>query len=110
MGVKDGYYGTSRPSAGQYDVGASEFSGKPTSSDSPNKNPTVDAGSDNSLRLPINSITLTASGADTDGKVVSYQWTKESGPSATLKEASGQKTIGKGHDQRYLRLLSNGER
>ena len=87
-GVKDGYYGVSRPSAGKYDVGASEYSGAPSGG---NQAPTVDAGSDNTLKLPLNSITLTANAADPDGNIDSYAWTKKSGPSATLNNASTEK-------------------
>ena len=88
-GVNDGYYGTSRPSAGQYDIGACEYSGSPTGET--NKSPTVSAGSNNTLKLPVNSVTLTASASDPDGSIASYAWTKKSGPSATLNETSSQK-------------------
>jgi hypothetical protein len=44
--------------------------------------PTANAGSDKSITFPINSVTLSGSGADKDGSIVSYQWTKISGPSS----------------------------
>jgi major membrane immunogen (membrane-anchored lipoprotein) len=44
--------------------------------------PTANAGSDKLITLPINSVTLSGSGADKDGSIVSYQWTKISGPSS----------------------------
>lgn len=48
-----------------------------------NVNPSVDAGPDVFIRLPQSSVTLTASGTDANGTIVSYQWTKVSGPAAT---------------------------
>ena len=45
---------------------------------------TVNAGSDQTLTLPKNSTTLTASASDPDGSVASYQWVKVSGPNANL--------------------------
>ncbi|GAA0894018.1 hypothetical protein GCM10009122_36980 [Fulvivirga kasyanovii] len=47
-------------------------------------NPTANAGPDQSITLPTNSITLSGSGSDPDGTIVSYAWTRISGPSATL--------------------------
>ena len=88
-GVTDGYYGTSRPAGGQYDIGASEYSGARSSGS--NQPPTVDAGSSQALTLPVNYTTLTASASDPDGSIASYAWTKKSGPSASLENASTQK-------------------
>ena len=48
----------------------------------PNIPPVANAGPDNSITLPINSLTVSGSGSDADGTVVSYQWTKISGPSS----------------------------
>ncbi len=50
----------------------------------PNKPPTANAGTDQTMTLPIDSITLTGSGNDSDGTIASYLWTKISGPSATI--------------------------
>src|SRR5664280_2020334 len=47
----------------------------------PNQPPLANAGSDWTITLPINSLTLSGSGSDVDGIVVGYQWTKISGPS-----------------------------
>ncbi|UII30977.1 tandem-95 repeat protein [Fulvivirga ulvae] len=47
-------------------------------------NPTANAGPDQSITLPTNSITLSGSGSDPDGTIVSYSWTRISGSSATL--------------------------
>lgn len=42
--------------------------------------PTAAAGTDQSITLPVSSVSLTGSGIDTDGNIVGYQWTKISGP------------------------------
>lgn len=47
----------------------------------PNIAPTVNAGSDTSINLPLSEVTLNGSATDTDGSIASYQWTKISGPS-----------------------------
>ena len=47
----------------------------------PNKAPVANAGNDVTITLPVNSVTLNGSGSDTDGKIVSYSWSKVSGPS-----------------------------
>ena len=85
-GVIDGYYGTSRPSGGQYDVGASEY----TTASNSNKLPTVNAGSDKNVTLPVASIELIAEATDSDGDISSYQWIKKSGPSASLKNTDSK--------------------
>ena len=53
-----------------------------------NTAPTVNAGADKVLQLPVNSITLTGTATDTEGAISSYLWTKVSGPAATLTNAS----------------------
>jgi hypothetical protein len=45
-----------------------------------NQLPVVNAGSDQTITLPVNSVTLNASANDPDGSIASYQWTKVSGP------------------------------
>ncbi|MBS1738509.1 MAG: tandem-95 repeat protein, partial [Bacteroidetes bacterium] len=47
----------------------------------PNKPPVANAGSDQAITLPISTVSLKGSGTDEDGTVVSYTWTKVSGPS-----------------------------
>jgi predicted esterase len=47
-----------------------------------NVNPVANAGANKTITLPTNSITLTGSGTDQDGKIVSYKWTQSSGPTA----------------------------
>jgi len=46
----------------------------------PNQMPSADAGADINITLPTNSATLSGSGSDPDGSIVSYQWAKISGP------------------------------
>jgi hypothetical protein len=45
-----------------------------------NKTPSVNAGNDQTVTLPVNSVALTGSGSDSDGTISSYLWTKVSGP------------------------------
>lgn len=54
-----------------------------------NQAPTVNAGSDKTLSLPTNSLTLNGSASDPDGSISVYKWSKVNGPSATL---SGEST------------------
>ncbi len=49
-----------------------------------NQPPTVNAGSDKWLTLPVTTTTLNATASDVDGSIVSYQWIKTWGPAATL--------------------------
>ena len=53
-----------------------------------NKNPSANAGSDKFLTLPQNSVSLTGNGSDSDGSIASYAWSKVSGPSVTMSNAS----------------------
>jgi hypothetical protein len=46
--------------------------------------PVVSAGSDKTLTLPTNSVTITGTATDPDGTISAYAWTKVSGGSATL--------------------------
>ncbi|KAA9039313.1 T9SS type A sorting domain-containing protein [Ginsengibacter hankyongi] len=48
----------------------------------PNISPVANAGADQTIKLPVNSVTLSGSGTDSDGTVVSYEWTEISGPSS----------------------------
>jgi gliding motility-associated-like protein len=50
--------------------------------------PIADAGADVSIKLPINTVTLTGSGSDADGTIAGYLWEKLSGPAATLANAT----------------------
>jgi len=53
-----------------------------------NVNPSVTLGDDIFVRLPLSSLTLTATAADQDGTIVTFLWSKESGPSVTLSGAT----------------------
>ena len=48
----------------------------------PNIPPVANAGADQTITLPTNSLTITGGGSDADGTVAGYQWTKISGPSS----------------------------
>lgn len=60
-----------------------------------NAAPVANAGSDNTITLPTNSVTLTGSGTDSDGTVASYAWSKLSGPagSTITSPASASTTV-----------------
>ncbi len=58
------------------DIGYAEFGS------SSNLPPTANAGPNQTITLPTNTVTLTGSGTDPDGTVVAYLWTKVSGPAA----------------------------
>ena len=45
-----------------------------------NQTPTANAGTDQTITLPTNNVTLTGSGTDPDGTITAYLWTKISGP------------------------------
>lgn len=49
-----------------------------------NSVPLVSAGTDKTLTLPTNTVVLSGSATDSDGTIVSYLWTKSSGPDAIL--------------------------
>ncbi len=53
----------------------------------PNQPPVANAGADLTITLPVNSVTLNGAATDGDGSIISYQWTKISGP-ATFTIAS----------------------
>ena len=48
----------------------------------PNQAPAANAGLDQNITLPLNTANLIGSGSDPDGSIISYQWTKISGPAA----------------------------
>lgn len=59
--------------------------------------PSANAGSNQTITLPANSVTLTGSGSETNGSIVSYSWTQVSGPStATLSSAAQSSTVASG--------------
>ncbi len=58
------------------------------STSSSNKAPTVNAGADVNLTLPASTARLYGKASDPDGSIKSYKWTKISGPSANLSNAT----------------------
>jgi len=48
----------------------------------PNQPPVANAGADQTITLPINSVVLNGSANDPDGTITSYAWSKVSGPNA----------------------------
>jgi RHS repeat-associated protein len=50
--------------------------------------PTANAGADQTIALPTNSLSLYGSGSDADGTISSYAWSQISGSSATLTNAN----------------------
>jgi Secretion system C-terminal sorting domain/PKD domain/Right handed beta helix region/Bacterial Ig domain/Bacterial Ig-like domain len=60
----------------------------------PNQSPTASAGTDVTIILPTNSVTLLGSGTDPDGTIVGYSWTKTSGPTQlTILTPNSPQTI-----------------
>ena len=58
-----------------------------------NQTPVAKAGSDKTITLPTNKVTLNGgSSSDSDGSIASYKWTKLSGPSTYAFSASGSKS------------------
>jgi len=51
----------------------------------PNQPPVANAGPDQSITLPVNSIQLNGTGEDADGEIVAYQWVQLNGPSNVLQ-------------------------
>lgn len=54
-----------------------------------NKVPIADAGTSDTITLPIKTITLAGSGTDADGNIVAYLWSQVAGPRATSIENPG---------------------
>jgi dienelactone hydrolase len=55
---------------------------------SENEAPVVDAGSDQTIKLPTNSVTLEGKASDRDGKITAYKWKQVSGGNARLRDIS----------------------
>lgn len=55
-----------------------------------NQLPTANAGTNQSVTLPANSVTISGSGNDPDGNIASYLWTKVSGPAQFSIATSSQ--------------------
>ncbi len=75
--------------------------------------PTANAGPNQTITLPTNTVTLAGSGTDPDGTIVAYLWTKISGPAAgtiTNPASAGTTVTGlvQGTYQLELRVTDNG--
>jgi hypothetical protein len=57
-----------------------------------NQSPTVNAGTDKTITLPTNSVTLTGTASDPDGTIASYLWTKVSGTGGTITTSNAAST------------------
>ncbi len=58
-----------------------------------NQAPTANAGIDQNITLPVNTVSTNGSGTDPDGTIASYQWVKISGPaSGTIVNATSATT------------------
>jgi len=55
----------------------------------PNVAPIADAGNDQTVTLPTNSVTLSGSGIDANGTIVGYSWKQIAGPSESVIVAPG---------------------
>lgn len=55
----------------------------------PNISPVVNAGTDKTILLPLDSVTLTGTGGDPDGTIVSWLWSQLSGPSVAVFGSAG---------------------
>lgn len=59
-----------------------------------NKAPVADAGTSQTIKLPVNSVTLNGSASsDPDGTIVSYSWVKSTGGSASIANPNNSSTI-----------------
>lgn len=54
--------------------------------------PIANAGSDQSITWPVNSVSLSGSGTDADGVIVAYNWSKLSGANAVIANPNSQNT------------------
>lgn len=54
--------------------------------------PTANAGPDQTIQLPTNSVSVTGSGTDSDGSISSYLWSKVSGGSVTITNPTSAST------------------
>jgi lysophospholipase L1-like esterase/predicted esterase len=59
----------------------------------PNHAPSSNAGSDISIQLPQNTVTLAGSGSDPDGTIASVQWTQVSGASTVIVSPTNNSTV-----------------
>lgn len=57
-----------------------------------NQIPTVNAGADATIQLPISSVVLNGSAVDSDGSIVAYKWSKIGGGNAVIASPASAKT------------------
>lgn len=57
---------------------------------STNQPPSANAGSDKTIKLPLNNVSLSGLGLDPDGTIATYSWVKVSGPSSVLSGGNTQ--------------------
>lgn len=71
----------------------------------PNIPPVVSAGSDQTLKLPVNSTTVTGTATDADGTITAHSWKKVSGPgSPVIKQPGSLQTAITGLIQGYYKF------
>ncbi len=63
-----------------------------TVNDEINQAPVANAGTNQTITLPVNSVTLSGNGTDTDGSIAGYSWAKLSGGAATIVSPSAAQT------------------
>ncbi len=81
-----------------------------SSSSTTNTPPTANAGPDQSITLPANSVTLSGSGTDPGGAITAYSWTKVSGGAATITSPSAASTTVTGLAQGSVCVPPDGHR
>lgn len=73
--------------------------------------PVAHAGTDQVLTWPVNTVSLTGSGTDSDGSIVAYNWTKISGGVGTITSSTSASTTVTGLDlgvyQFQLQVIDN---
>ncbi len=85
-------YNGSAPDIGAFESGGSTSNPTPPPP-APNQAPTANAGSNKTITLPTSTVTLTGSGSDPDGTIVSYGWTRVSGPNNPVLSGAAGTTL-----------------
>ena len=70
-----------------------------------NSPPTADAGADQAITLPTSTVTLSGSGTDGDGTIVSYAWSWVSGTQGSITSAASASTTVTGLTSPGVRVL-----
>ena len=74
------------------DLGATGFNDVTITVNAANQPPTANAGANQTINPPTTTASLTGSGTDADGTIVSYAWTQLSGTAATITSPSSAST------------------